>query len=115
MLSNFSNILILGEECQTPNQQQGNCVPLPNCQSLVNLYSSDRSRNTINFLVASQRICGNRVSGRNPILCCTDGVVATTPAPTQAPTPEPRVQGNSCSTPDGITGQCIGKFMLTNL
>lgn len=102
--------LFLGQQCQTPNQEEGLCVPLPRCATLVNLYASDRSRNTINFLVASQRICGNKVSGRDPILCCTDGVVAaTTPAPTQAPS-ESRAQGAGCISPDGLNGQCIGEF-----
>lgn len=73
--------------------------------SLVKLYESDRSRNVINFLVASQKNCGNRNVGRNPLLCCRDGVQATTTT-TPAPPPPPQQQGVSCETPDGYYGSC---------
>lgn len=58
--------------------------------------------------MASQKNCGNRNIGRNPLLCCRDGVQAqtTTSAPPPPPPPPQQSQGASCETPDGYYGSC---------
>lgn len=109
------------------------------CPSLSNLYQRDRSEGVINYLINAQKICGNRAYGRDPILCCTDGVrqpvqrptipqyqpppnpitqpptTTTTQAPTtQAPIPISNPSGKSCYSPDNIPGNCVGKFQRIN-
>ncbi|XP_062557292.1 uncharacterized protein LOC134222163 [Armigeres subalbatus] len=69
------------QSCYTPNGVIGVCQALPNCPSLVRRYQFDKSRQTVNFLISSQRNCGNRVLRGYPVLCCTDGVQYE-PAPT---------------------------------
>jgi Trypsin/Regulatory CLIP domain of proteinases len=51
------------------------------------LYAQDKSRNTIMMLQQAQRNCGNRILGRDPILCCRD-------------------QTSDCNDPLGTPGVC---------
>ncbi|CAG9797695.1 unnamed protein product [Chironomus riparius] len=90
-----------GESCTAYDKQRGQCVALPNCNSLISLYRQDRSQNTINILLANQKSCGNRKSGRNPLMCCSDGV------PQQVAPPMNQRTGPPCRTPDEISGYCI--------
>ncbi|XP_059611209.1 transmembrane protease serine 9-like [Phlebotomus argentipes] len=105
-----------GEECVTADRARGVCQLLPNCPSLIQLYSTNRGNPLIiNYLITSQRNCGNRNFNRNPIVCCASNeqpVQTTTPPPTtQSPTP-PTTQKNptadsSCRDPAGNTGVCV--------
>ncbi|XP_058448816.1 uncharacterized protein LOC131428788 [Malaya genurostris] len=121
--------LNLSQSCYTPNGLIGVCQSLQYCPSLVRLYERNRSRQTINFLVASQRNCGNRAYGGYPVLCCTDGVeyeqnpstsspffevttttttTTTTPRPTTfAPITSAPVRLADCIGPDNREGYCI--------
>lgn len=103
----FTFIFVWGEGCQTYNGFAGVCTELPNCATLVQLYRTNPSQQTVDILIASQRNCGNRKVGRNPLMCCSDGVPQTTTPPPQQP---PAPLGNLCSTPDGINGYCTGKI-----
>lgn len=95
---------LTGENCETYDGFAGVCTELPSCQTLIQLYRNSPNQNTVNILLANQRNCGNRKVGKNPLMCCSDGVPQTTrPPPTSAPS------GNSCNTPDGLRGYCIGK------
>lgn len=92
-----------GEGCNTHDDFAGVCIELPQCSTLINLYRSNPSKQTVDILVSNQRNCGNRKVGRNPLMCCSDGVPQTTrPPPTSSPS------GSPCSTPDSISGYCIG-------
>lgn len=92
-----------GESCSTHDNFAGVCIELPICATLINLYRSNPSQNTVNILLANQKNCGNRKVGKNPLMCCSDGIPQTTrPPPTSAPA------GNPCSTPDNLRGYCIG-------
>jgi len=109
-----------GEQCYTPNNQRGTCVLLPQCPYLIQIYGNNpRSNQVINFLVGSQRNCGNRAVARNPIVCCSQPV-SNTPAPfttttqttttstehvTQAPAAQQRE--GACIGPDLRPGVCI--------
>lgn len=63
-----------GESCYTPSNQQGTCVYLQQCPYLVQIYGyNPRSNEVINYLLGSQRNCGNRSFNRNPIVC-TDAI-----------------------------------------
>lgn len=72
-------------------------------------------------MIAAQKSCGNRAIGRNPILCCSDGVVPVTqpptPPPTQAPTQAP--SSSSCTDPKGAPGVCKSEknffFVIRNI
>lgn len=125
-----------GEQCFTPNRQRGICQPFQQCYSLLRLFSLDRSRSTVNFLVLSQQSCGNRNLKGDPLLCCTDvprRVEPTTaepftrppfepqvdlstrsplPAPSTAPPPLPQEgrQEAYCYGPDDIPGACVCKY-----
>lgn len=103
---NLKNIFVCfrtGESCTTHDGFAGVCIELPTCATLINLYRSNPSQNTVNILLANQKNCGNRKVGKNPLMCCSDGVPQTTrPPPTSAPA------GNPCSTPDNLRGYCIG-------
>ncbi|CRL00605.1 CLUMA_CG013865, isoform A [Clunio marinus] len=99
-----------GENCYTNDNYLGVCVELPRCRSLIQLYRRDQSQQTINILISNQRNCGNRRVGRNPLMCCSDGVPqATTTPPTPPPTAPPTSAplGDACNTPDNIYGYCI--------
>lgn len=97
--------LFLGDSCNTHNNLRGVCIELPSCESLIQLYRDDRSQRTIDILVANQQNCGNRKVGRNPLMCCSDGVQQSTPPP---PVPqELNARGPACSTPDNLNGFCI--------
>lgn len=99
-----------GESCTTHDNFAGVCTELPSCATLINLYRSNPSQNTVNILLTNQKNCGNRKVGKNPLMCCSDGVQQTTrPPPTSAPA------GNSCSTPDNIRGYCIGMNFNRNM
>lgn len=103
----FKLLLIKGENCENHERLLGRCVELPQCSTLINLYRSNPSQDTINILIQNQRSCGNRKVGRNPLMCCSDGVQQTTRAPPRVPvTAAP--SGSGCDTPDGIRGFCIG-------
>lgn len=111
--------------CYTPNGVIGVCQSLPNCPTLVRLYQYDRTRQTVNFLIASQRSCGNQVSGGYPVLCCTDGVQYDQPTSTSSPfvevpttrttttttttttTPRPTTQAPTTLAPSRVA-DCIG-------
>lgn len=90
-----------GESCTAHDNQRGQCIELPNCNSLVSLYRQDRSQRTIDILLANQKSCGNRKVGRNPLMCCKDGV------PQQVAPPVDQKSGPPCTTPDSINGYCI--------
>lgn len=121
--------LTTGEPCSTYNNLRGVCVQFQNCVSLIQHYQMTQDQNS---LVVSQRNCGNRRIGRNPLLCCSDGVqqnsfrpgqqtrptaapttttttTTTTPAP---PPPPPQPSYTDCSSPRGTDGYCIRKFLL---
>lgn len=62
--------LFAGEFCYTPSNQEGTCVYLQQCPYLVQIYGYNRRSNeVINYLLGSQRNCGNRAVNRNPIVC----------------------------------------------
>jgi hypothetical protein len=85
----------LGEPCTNHRNQKGNCVELPTCESLITLYRTDRSQGTIDILLKNQANCGNRKVGRNPLMCCSDGV------------PQEQSRGPACTSPDNLSGYCI--------
>ncbi|KAG4065841.1 hypothetical protein HA402_012519 [Bradysia odoriphaga] len=110
-----------GEQCYTPNNQRGVCVLLPQCPYLIQIYGNNpRNNQVINFLIGSQRNCGNRAIQRNPIVCCSQPVydtqaplttttsttTTTTTTTTQAPNLS-RQTGASCIGPDLRPGVCI--------
>lgn len=97
----FIYILSTGESCTTQDNQRGQCIELPKCNSLVSLYRQDRTQRTIDILIANQKSCGNRKVGRNPLMCCKDGV------PQQVAPPVDQKSGPPCTTPDSINGYCI--------
>lgn len=68
----YFRLYFLGERCYTPFNRIGQCIPFQQCYSLLRLFESDKSRNSINFLTQSQRSCGNRNFRGDPLLCCTD-------------------------------------------
>ncbi|GAB0094788.1 venom serine protease Bi-VSP-like [Sergentomyia squamirostris] len=111
-----------GEECMTADRTRGVCQLLPNCPSLVQIYSTNRGNPLIiNYLITSQRNCGNRNLNRNPIVCCanSEAPVQTTPQPpppppptTRPPPPPPTTQpfpvsSSSCNDPAGNPGVCV--------
>lgn len=119
-----------GEDCNMPDNSYGVCQLLPRCPSLLRLYQYDRSRNTVNYLIAAQRNCGNRSVRRDPIICCQDNLDQTpapappTPPPTQppqtTPAPTPATRGPQtnapssvqefCIDPNGVGGNCISIY-----
>ncbi|XP_055540538.1 venom serine protease Bi-VSP-like isoform X2 [Wyeomyia smithii] len=113
---------LVAQSCYTPNGQIGVCQSLQYCPSLIRLYQNDRTQRTINFLVASQRSCGNRVYGGYPVLCCTDGVsydqrpttsspfievTTTTTTTTSTTTPRPQPPAPITQAPTRLA-DCIG-------
>ncbi|XP_070505080.1 phenoloxidase-activating enzyme-like [Chironomus tepperi] len=90
-----------GESCTTHNKLRGECIILPSCNSLISLYRQDRSENTINILRENQKSCGTRKVGKNPLMCCSDGV------PQQVAPPVNQNNGPPCRTPDNLNGFCI--------
>lgn len=98
---NFSHItfLFLGDSCTNHLNQRGACIELPSCQSLIQLYREDRSQRTIDILVKNQQNCGNRKSGRNPLMCCSDGVSQNAPLQQSL--------GPACTSPENFNGYCI--------
>lgn len=111
-----------GNFCYTPSNQGGTCVFLQQCPYLVQIYGyAPRDQQVINYLVGSQRNCGNRSVNRNPIVCCFEPVYSTdqpattttttttttTSAPvTQAPSDHARQAEMECFGPDGRDGVC---------
>lgn len=95
--------LPLPESCRSPNGRNGQCTLFNNCAVLFNMYNQQPNNNqVINFLIASQRNCGNRNSNRTPIVCCEQvATVQTTPAPTNG--------GSPCTEPQGRSGVCQSK------
>lgn len=93
-----------GDSCGTHDGKAGVCIELPSCATLIQLYRANPSKQTIDILLANQKNCGNRKVGRNPLMCCSDGVTQ----PTQPPPPS-ALSGPPCSTPDGYNGFCIGE------
>uniref|UniRef100_A0A182QVG8 CLIP domain-containing serine protease n=1 Tax=Anopheles farauti TaxID=69004 RepID=A0A182QVG8_9DIPT len=105
-----------GRSCYTPNGQIGVCQVFQNCASLIQLYQYNRNQETVNFLLASQRSCGNRNYNGSPVLCCSDGVQydptttsspfieVTTARPTTSLAP---VRAGDCIGPDSREGYCI--------
>lgn len=93
-------------------------MELPNCISLITMYQSNPSQQTVEILRVSQRSCGNRRIGRNPLLCCGDRAAAppttttTTTTTTQPPPPPPPSYSDaqSCTSPDNLSGYCIREF-----
>lgn len=76
-----------GEQCYSPSGSYGICVVLPQCPSLIYYYGqSQGNRQVINYLLATQRNCGNRRIGNNPIVCCDNPVInQPQPVTTQSP------------------------------
>lgn len=79
-----------GDRCYSPSGSYGICVVLPQCPSLIYYYGqSQGNRQVINYLLATQRNCGNRRIGNNPIVCCDNPVINPTQSPYQ-PQPQPQ-------------------------
>uniref|UniRef100_A0A182P274 CLIP domain-containing serine protease n=1 Tax=Anopheles epiroticus TaxID=199890 RepID=A0A182P274_9DIPT len=101
--------------CYTPNGQIGVCQVFQYCASLIRLYQYNRNQETVNFLLASQRSCGNRNFNGSPVLCCSDGVQydpTTTSSPfievtTAPPTSVAPLRTADCIGPDNREGYCI--------
>lgn len=93
--------MTIGESCTSNTNLRGVCIELPQCNSLITLYNQDRSQRTIDVLIANQRSCNNRKVGRNPLMCCSDGV------PQNAAPPLEQRLGPPCLSPDNINGYCI--------
>lgn len=123
--------------CYTPDGNIGLCVILPNCPALVDLYGANRGSYQITqYIIASQRNCGTRRIGREPVVCCREAYMQATAAviPTfqpeimtappfttttvrrpdimTAPTPttdplNSRLKRSDCNGPDGAPGTCI--------
>ncbi|XP_040158699.1 uncharacterized protein LOC120897712 [Anopheles arabiensis] len=104
-----------GRSCYTPNGQIGVCQVFQYCASLIQLYQYNRNQETVNFLLASQRSCGNRNFNGSPVLCCSDGVQydpTTTSSPfvevtTAPPTTLAPLRTADCIGPDNREGYCI--------
>ncbi|XP_052890119.1 venom serine protease Bi-VSP-like isoform X1 [Anopheles moucheti] len=104
-----------GTSCYTPNRQIGVCQVFQYCSSLIRLYQYNRNQETVNFLLASQRSCGNRNYNGSPVLCCSDGVQydpTTTSSPfvevtTAPPTVVAPQRTADCVGPDNREGYCI--------
>lgn len=105
-----------GRSCYTPNGQIGVCQVFQYCSSLIRLYQYNRNQETVNFLLGSQRSCGNRNQNGSPVLCCSDGVqydpTTTTTSPfvevtTAAPSPVSPLRSADCIGPDNREGYCI--------
>uniref|UniRef100_A0A182J2A7 CLIP domain-containing serine protease n=1 Tax=Anopheles atroparvus TaxID=41427 RepID=A0A182J2A7_ANOAO len=102
----------VARSCYTPNGQVGVCQVFQSCSSLIRLYQYNRNQETVNFLLGSQRSCGNRNYNGSPVLCCSDGVQydqTTTSSPfvevTTAPATTKRTA--DCIGPDNREGYCI--------
>jgi hypothetical protein len=81
------------------------------------MYQKNPSQQVVEILRVSQRSCGNRRVGRNPLLCCGDKISApptttTTTTTTTLPPPPPvsDTKGSPCTSPDNLNGYCIRKF-----
>lgn len=107
-----------GRSCYTPNGQIGVCQVFQYCASLIQLYQYNRNQETVNFLLASQRSCGNRNFNGSPVLCCSDGVQydpTTTSSPfvevtTAPPTTLAPLRTADCIGPDNREGYCISEY-----
>lgn len=97
-----------GESCTAHDSSSGVCVELPSCTTLINLYRANPTQNAVNILVANKKSCGDRKIGRNPLMCCSDGIPKTTRSATTTVSP------NLCSTPDSLQGNCIGMIDDSN-
>lgn len=95
-----------------PDNQPGSCRLFSNCPSLSNLFQRNKSPEVIKYLTSSQKNCGSRANGRDPILCCTDynQQQDQSQAPQPAQQPEQISSPGSCNSPDGEPGNCIGKI-----
>jgi hypothetical protein len=96
----------LGEICTTPDQKQGNCRFLKQCPVLIKMYQNESSQNNVKFIVAAQKICGNRAIKNEPIVCCANEINFEQVEATNI--------GNrfqNCNTPDGVSGDCRCKYI----
>uniref|UniRef100_A0A1B0CAP3 CLIP domain-containing serine protease n=1 Tax=Lutzomyia longipalpis TaxID=7200 RepID=A0A1B0CAP3_LUTLO len=109
-----------GEECVTADRTRGVCQVLPNCPSLIQLYSANRGNPLIiNYLITSQKNCGNRNLNRNPVVCCgTNNAQPPQPTTQPPPPPPPTTQAprttqrnpltdSNCKDPAGNSGVCV--------
>lgn len=97
-------------------------------------YASDKSIETINYIIGTQTACGNRAEERVPYVCCRDGFKSISVLPleqvaSKAPqsvttqgletTRSPDVDtrgtstGENCFTPDEVPGNCMSKYIST--
>ena len=60
------------DSCTTPHNQEGNCIPLSQCQPILQLLQQRSSRGAV-FSYLRRSVC--RMEGRLPDMCCPAGPV----------------------------------------
>ncbi|XP_055373282.1 venom serine protease Bi-VSP isoform X2 [Condylostylus longicornis] len=100
--------------CYTPENYQGYCTTLSQCQYLRSLYLQYGGSNQFRqYFAGSRNACNNVAVGGDPVVCCNQSSGSQTET-TQRPTPSivtptssaTTVSSNSCRGPDGVTGTC---------